>query len=166
MNTKNIIQQGESAKFQIVIVREGFSMIDNDFRVRLYWGMRGQHLDIAKKDMLQDEDGRFFIQFDTKNMSGLIKIETIYDIPDTDFDDEVRPEIERQPLCYINPVDKLPVYGGAGDGYISQGNHVSFTRTSASGVKSLYFILRDILGKFLKDSEGLQLRARKTERNY
>ena len=164
MNTKNIIQQGESAKFQIENAREGFSMLDNDFRVRLYWGMQGRTLDIAKKDMLQDEDGRFYIQFDTKNMSGLVKVETTYDVPDADFSSEVRPEIERQPLCYVNPVDKLPVYGGAGDGYIFAGNHVTFNRTSASGVKSLYFILRDIVGKYLKDALGRQLRARKTER--
>lgn len=165
MNTKNIIQQGESAKYQIIISGEGFSMRENDFSVRLYWGMQGKTIDIAKEDMLQDEDGRFYIQFETSKMSGLVKAETTYNMPDPDFADGVRPEIERQPLCFVNPSSKLPMYGGAGDGYIFDGNHVTFIRTSASGVKSLYFMLRDIIGKYLKDSLGRQMFARKKERN-
>ena len=37
--------------------------------------MKGDEIVIPKSDLLQDEDGKFFIQFDTKDMIGIVKAE-------------------------------------------------------------------------------------------
>lgn len=164
MNIKNIIQQGEPAKYQIMIEHEGFSTTDNDVSVRLYWGMRGQQLVIQKEDMLRDEDGRLYIQFDTKEMLGLVQAEVTYYRTDSDYEAGSYPEVERQPLCYVNPSSKMPMTNCGIDDFNYDGMHVTFLRTEAVGVKTLYFTLRDIVGVYLYDSLGRQLKALKKPR--
>ena len=66
MNVKNIIQQGEDAKYNIRIEREGFSMQDNDFRLTLKWGMQEKQLVIKKSQMMDLEAGNWLFIFPTK----------------------------------------------------------------------------------------------------
>ena len=160
---KNVIQKGERAKYQVIVNYDDFSMRNDDFTIRLYWGMKGDEIVIPKSDLLQDEDGKFFIQFDTKDMIGIVKAEVTAYVPDSDYPDDVRTEMERVPVCFVNGADKLPIRMGSD--YLYDGQHVTFIRTSLSGLRSLYFYLRDIVGLFLFDSTGRQLRARKRERN-
>lgn len=164
MNTKNIIQQGEPAKYQLIIEHDGFSTTDSDVTVKLYWGMRGQQTVISKDDMLRDEDGRLYIQFDTKEMYGLVQAEVQYQRTDTDYEAGTYPEVERQPLCYVNPTAKMPVTSSGIDDFIYDGMHVTFLRTEAVGVKTLYYTLRDIMGVYLFDSLGRRLKALKKPR--
>lgn len=163
LNIKNVLQQGEPGKYQVIIDYDGFSMRENDFRIRLYWGMKGDYIDIEKADMLQDEDGRFYIQFDTTEMTALVRAEVIAYLPDTDTEEGIRPLIERVPLCWVNTSDRMPVHGSQ-QSYLYDGQHVQFMRTTSVGVKSLYFYLRDIVGVYLCDQLGRQLKALKKPR--
>ena len=38
---KNVIQKGERAKYQVIVNYEDFSMRNDDFTIRLYWGHEG-----------------------------------------------------------------------------------------------------------------------------
>ena len=108
MNVKNIIPQGEDAKYNIRIEREGFSMQDNDFRLTLKWGMQEKQLVIQKSQMMDDEAGNWLFIFPTKDMVGVVTAVCEYDVPDGDYADGFRTEKEEQPLCFVNTNMRLP----------------------------------------------------------
>ena len=157
-NIKNIIQQGEMAKYQVIIEHEDFSMTENDFRLILTWGMRGDSLTISKADMLENDNGQFYFTFNTKDMVGKVQVECQYDVPDDDYEDGYRTEVERQPLCFVNTSAKLPCGCDCG---LYDGNHVTYVRQTRGGLKTLYVILRDFSGNILRDMNGSILRALK-----
>ena len=157
-NIKNIIQQGEMAKYQIIIEHEDFSMTENDFRLLLTWGMRGDSLTISKADMLENDNGQFYFTFATKDMVGKVQVECQYDVPDDDYEDGYRTEVERQPLCFVNTSSKLPCGCDCG---LYDGTHVTYVRQTRGGLKTLYVILRDFSGNIMRDMNGSILRALK-----
>ena len=157
-NIKNIIQQGEMAKYQVIIEHEDFSMTENDFRLLLTWGMRGDSLTISKADMLENDNGQFYFTFATKDMVGKVQVECQYDVPDDDYEDGYRTEVERQPLCFVNTSSKLPSGCDCG---LYDGTHVTYVRQTRGGLKTLYVILRDFSGNILRDMNGSILRALK-----
>lgn len=159
MNVKNIIQQGEEAKYNIRIEREGFTMQDDDFRLTLVWGMKGEHLIIRKSQMMEDEAGNWFFTFPTKDMTGVVTVVCEYEVPDGDFADKLRIEKEEQPLCFVNANSRLPQM--MKDGGIYNGTYVSYERRLRSDSRSLYVILRDATGAILRDMNGLVQRALK-----
>lgn len=157
-NIKNIIQQGEMAKYQVIIEHEDFSMTENDFRLILTWGMRGESLTISKADMLENDNGQFYFTFATKDMVGMVQVECQYDVPDDDYENGYRTEVERQPLCFVNASAKLPSGCDCG---LYDGTHVTYVRQTRGGLKTLYVILRDFSGNILRDMNGSILRALK-----
>lgn len=159
MNVKNIIQQGEDAKYNIRIEREGFSMQDNDFRLTLKWGMQEKYLVIQKSQMMEDEAGKWLFTFPTKEMTGIVTAVCEYDVPDSDYADGFRTEKEEQPLCFVNANMRLPQM--MKDGGIYNGRYVSYERRLRSDVRSLYVILRDVTGAWLRDMNGFVQRALK-----
>ncbi len=158
INVKDIIPKGQPGKYQVIIEHEGFSMTENDFELLLTWGMRGQSFTIPKSAMLQNEGSETFFEFATDDMVGVVTVECRYWVPDTDFADGVRLEMERQPLCFVNEGAKLPSGCDCG---LFNGQHVSYVRRNASGLRSLYDVLRDVTGAILRDVNGLVLRALK-----
>lgn len=160
INSKNIIQQGEEAKYRIAIEREGFSMTENPFMLTLKWGMQGRTLTIDKSEMLTDEAGQWYFTFPTADMVGVVTVECAYDVPDSDYPDGYRTEKEQQPLCFVNTSPRMPQlmrdHGG-----IYQGIYVSYERTLRSDKRSLYRYLRDILQNYLRDVNGRRLRVLK-----
>jgi len=160
INSKNIIQQGEEAKYLIAIEREGFSMADNDFSVTLSWGMQGRHLTIPKSQMMKDENGQWIFVFSTDEMVGVVTAECVYDVPDGDYPDQFRTEKERQPLCFINTSSRLPQMM-RDEGGIYDGRYVSYQRSLRSDRKSIYHILRDVAGNVIRDVNGLVFRVLK-----
>lgn len=158
INSKNIIQQGQPGKYQILIEHDGFSMTEDDFELKLTWGMRGESLTIPKSAMLQNEGGETFFTFATDAMVGKVEVECRFWVPDTDFADGVREEIERQPLCFVNTSAKLPA--GIDPG-IFKGEHVSYIRRNASSLCTLYEYFILIGGQFLADVNGLPFLVRK-----
>ena len=159
MNVKNIIQQGEEAKYNIRIEREGFTMQDDDFRLTLVWGMKGGRLDLPKSQMMENEAGNWLFTFPTKEMTGIVTAGCEYDVPDSDYADGFRTEKEEQPLCFVNANMRLPQM--MKDEGIYNGRYVSYERRMRSDVRSLYVVLRDVTGVILRDMSGLVQRALK-----
>ena len=160
INSKNIIQQGEEAKYRIAIEREGFSMTENPFALTLKWGMQGRTLTIDKSEMLTDEQGNWFFTFNTADMVGVVTVECAYDVPDSDYADGYRTEKEQQPLCFVNTSPRMPQMM-RDDGGIYQGTYVSYERTLRSDKRSLFRYLRDIFQNYLRDVNGRRLRVLK-----
>lgn len=158
INSKNIIQQGETAKYQVIIEHPGFSMTDGDFEIVLSWGMRGETLSIPKSEMIQNEGGETFFSFPTKQMVGRVEAACRYWVPDTDMTDDAAEHVERQPLCWVITDAKLPTGTDPG---LYKGEHVSYVRRTSTGLRSLYNVLRDVTGAWLRDANGLILRALK-----
>ena len=147
MNEKKIVQQGGEQKCQITITRNGFSMNDDDFKVKLSWGLTGQSLTITKDHMFANERDEWFFIFDTSPMIGPVTAECTYYVPDGDYPDGLRTVVDRQYLCFVvsSPLPKciccpaLP----------STTNTVSYEFTDDSDVAKSYI--------YLVDSEGRNL---------
>lgn len=101
MDARDIIQQGERAKYQLTIDREGFSMAENDFTLELAYGMKGESITIEKADMTIDDDGKYYFSFDTSGMTQIVTATCTFQVPDTDCPDNIRTEVNRQYLCFV-----------------------------------------------------------------
>ena len=160
MDKKWIVSKGDVAKFQIEITHADFDQQTDDFKVVLSWGMMRQSITIEHKDIKHDEDGNFFIMFDSSEMLGLVKAACIYRVPDSDMELGYREEINYQWICFVtaNPTAKFCCkFEPGGDG------HVVYTRVYAADTNTSYLNLRDSNKQNLRDSEGRQLRVHKTE---
>jgi hypothetical protein len=73
MTTKNIIQKGDIAKYQIKIQRDDFDVERDDFSVTLRWGIASpDSMKIEKTDMYHDEDWNVYFMFETSGMLGKV----------------------------------------------------------------------------------------------
>ena len=102
---QNILEDaylGTELKFLLKITADGFSMVDDDFTVTL---KRGQVTKVFTKDQLvQDENDRFYLCFDSAEFGkGLITATITAYVPDDDFDDGLRTEVQKIDLVTINP---------------------------------------------------------------
>lgn len=155
MDTKKIIQQGEEAKVMITITRTGFVMNDDDFKVKLMWGLMGQSITITKDQMFSNDDDEWFFVFDSSPMIGPITAECTYYVPDNDYPDKLRTEVNRQFLCFVvtSPLPRficcpaLPSTTGT----------VSYEFTNESDVAELYAYLTDSHGRNLITAENERL---------
>lgn len=160
MDRKWLVSKGDVAKFQIEITHADFDQQTDDFKVVLSWGMMRRSMTIEHKDIKHDEDGNFFIVFDSSEMLGLVKAACIYRVPDSDMEIGYREEINYQWLCFVTADPKAKFcceFDAGGDG------HVVYTRIYASDVNTAYLNLRDSDKKNLMDNEGKQLRVHKME---
>lgn len=155
-----IVSRGDVAKFKIEITHADYDQQRDNFSVLLAWGMFNQVMTIEHKDIKHDEDGNFFIVFDTHDVIGWVKAECIYDVTDSDMESGYRQEVNYQWLCFVTE-EPNPVLCGdfepGGDG------HVVYTRVYAGDVNTAYLNLRDCNQNNLRDSEGRQLRVHKDE---
>ena len=158
INVKNVIQQGEDAKYNIRIDRQGFSMTENPFYVTLKWGLEGRQLVIQKSEMQTDDNDRMVFTFPTKDMIGIVTDECTYQVPDIDYADGYRTEKEQQPLCFIYTGSRLPQMMKYDDG-LYNGVYVSYERRLTSNIQVLYETLRDAVGNILRDVNGKIMRA-------
>lgn len=144
MALSKIVQQGEEVKFKITINQQGFNMQTNDFKVKLTWGMLNKEITITKEQMVFNEMDEWFFMFDTSQMVGRVKAECSFYVPDSDYPDGYRTEVNRQFLCTVisYPYPKrlcVPVCGC--------GSQVKYERTEASDVEQLYSYLVDRNGR-------------------
>lgn len=160
---KFVIPRGELAKYQITITRQDFSQRDDDFCVHVSWGMFGQYIEISKSKMIHDEEGRWFMVFDTSEMSGPVKAACVYKVTDSDMEVGARDVVDYQWLCFVTegPTAKFCCkFETGGDG------HVVYTRVYASDVNTAYLNLRDSNKANLLDSNGKQLRVHRADEDY
>ena len=163
MDKKWLVSRGDVAKFHIEITHADFDQQEGNFYVVLSWGMRKQTMTIEHKDIKHDEDGNFFIVFDSSEMLGLVKAACIYRVADSDMEIGYREEINYQWLCFVtaNPTAKFCCkFEPGGDG------HVVYTRVYAGDIHTAYLNLRDSEKKNLLDSNGKQLRVHRADEDY
>ena len=136
MDNTRILQQGEEAKFQIVI--EDFDMEANDFQVTLIWGYRRTTMLITKSQMVHSADGKWYFAFDTDGMVGRVSIECLWQVPDTDYADGYRQETDEQYLCFVAAV---PCPQFVSCPACTQEHPVTYTRTEQSSIADEYTYL-------------------------
>lgn len=90
---------GTDLKFIIEIESPGFDMARDDFEVLLEGG-EGSVL-LRKEDMVQD-DSNWYICFSTKDLgTGLIRATVTAHVPDDDFEDGIRDEVDKYVIADI-----------------------------------------------------------------
>ena len=162
MDIKDITQQGEECKYKVTINQEGFNMNDDEFFVKLTWGLRNQSLLITKDDMFSDEFDNWYFTFPTDTMVGLVMVECDYLVPDDDFADHFCTKVDRQYLSFVVtlPLPRMiccpppPPHGGK----------VTYERIGDSNVTEYYAYLQDSLGRNLTTTEGERLVVLKKHR--
>lgn len=94
------IYQGTELKFLLEITSEGFSMVDDDFKVVIK-NIKNEKV-IRKDEMLLTDNDEYIFTVDTAELgTGEYWITTIAYVPDTDFDDGIRTEVQKQLLCVV-----------------------------------------------------------------
>lgn len=99
-NETRTIYQGTELKFLLEITSEGFSMDDDDFKV-IIKNIKNEK-EIRKEDMLLTENEKYIFTVDTAELgTGEYWLTTVAYVPDTDFDDGIRTEVQKQLLCVV-----------------------------------------------------------------
>ena len=152
MALTRIVQEGEEVKFQITITQQGFNMNEDNFRVKLTYGMLSKELIITKEQMVSNDLDEWFFMFDTTGMVGRIKAECSFDVPDSDYPDGFRTEVDRQFILVVIS-HQLParICVPVGD---TQDHTVIYERTEQSDIAELYAYLTDRRGAHLLTSDG------------
>lgn len=168
MTENDIIQRGEEAKYQVKILREEFDMASHVYEVTLHYGMLGRSLTIYKDGLLFDEEGHCFAVFDTTDMLGLVTAETRYYVPDSDYPDGYRTEVDRQHICRVVENPACPVCCDAiatatDDLDPIHPPHVIWTRIFRSDANSLYATLVDRDGIPFATADGDIVKVHKIE---
>ena len=95
---------GEKLKFRITLTAEGFDQEDGRYDIDFYCGdneVKRYNQDSMKKGL----DGNWYLLIDTEGMQpGVMRIVVSVYIPDADFDDNERKEIESISLGPLRPV--------------------------------------------------------------
>lgn len=159
---KNIVQQGEMVKFKITINQQGFVQNEDDFRVRLTYGMLRKEMVIEKKDMISNSNDEWFFMFPTDDMVGLVMASCEFDVPDGDYKHGYRREVDRQ---YILAVITHPFPARVCVPSPSDNHVVTYERTEESDVAELYMYLQDRSGRNFKTSDDMYLLVLKKEAN-
>lgn len=97
---------GEDLKFKITLTADGFSQKDDDYEIDFYCG-DNQPLHFNKSDMKEGLDGDYYLLIDTeeKNLKpGVMRMIITAYIPDNDFHDHTRKEVESISLGPLRPV--------------------------------------------------------------
>ena len=110
MNISRKIYEGADIKVKLNIVAEGFSMIENDFSVKVYTDKNPTGVTLDKRgtepsaDIPLANDGSYVILLHSSDIgTGTYYMETTAYIPDLDFG-TTRIEKDVKVLCNVEPV--------------------------------------------------------------
>lgn len=150
MDQKDIIMQGERAKYFIRSERLDFNFYEDDFYLELIYGMQGEKITLHKSDFLYIND-QWIFSFPTDDIVGAVKARLVMNIFDPDCPDEVRQEVEEQYIAFVitNPCPqflKCPCVGGD--------HEIVYERTERSDIGNRYARLTDRNGKHLRTKDG------------
>lgn len=159
-----IIHRGDVAKFQLSISHEDFDQMYDDFYAVIHYGMFGNSIRIDKCEMTCDEDGSWFVFFDTSSMVGMLKAETHYMVHDTDIDGMLRDVTDFQHIGFVTE-DPCLHFGCRHSCHNSCDAHVKWKRVFRSDTNTVYLKLRTSEHEPILDSDGEQLRVRKHNMN-
>lgn len=163
MDKDRIIQQGDTAKFQVIIRHEDFDQQTDPFRVVVHGGIPDTPVTIDRADMLHDEDGNFFMLVPTAGLVGPLKAYCHYYVTDSDMGSGQREEIDIQMLAFVTdtPCPHIPCCGQCAE----DDAHVTYKRVWRSDTRSLYLNVRTADKQPVVDADGKQIRVRKEEKD-
>jgi hypothetical protein len=149
MDSKNIIMQGERAKYFIRSNKSNFNFEENSFYLEILYGMQGKKITLHKSDFL-NFDERWVFSFPTDDIVGPVKARLVMELFDPDCPEDTRPEVDEQYIGIVitNPCPQFlrcPCVGGAHD--------IEYERTEASDIGERYAILADKNGHRFRTSE-------------
>lgn len=136
MDCKNIIKQGEEAKYAVVIQYQGFDQDTDDFKVELSWGLQGQTLTIERNQMISTIGSGHYFVFDTSDMVGRVRVKCTWYVPDIDCPDGMRTVTDEQLLCFVAAVP-LPQFACVPAPSECE-HYVTYERTEESDIASGY----------------------------
>lgn len=95
---------GEDLKFKITLTAEGFNQSKDPYEIDFYCGDNPvKHF--TQGQMKPGLDGDYYLLIDTKGMKpGVMRMVITAHIPDEDFDDNYRDEVESISLGPLRPV--------------------------------------------------------------
>ena len=136
MDAKQIIQQGERAKYIVKSNRADFDFGENDFYLEIIYGMMGSKITIEKTDF-QKLDDYWVFSFPTDNIVGKVMARLVMEIGD-------RQEVDEQ---YIGVVISTPCpQFFKCPKCESVGHDVTYERTEESDIGDKYAMLCDLNG--------------------
>lgn len=143
MDAKQIIQQGERAKYIVKSNRADFDFGVNDYHLEIIYGMMGAKITIEKTDF-QKLDDYWMFSFPTDNIVGKVKARLVMEIGD-------RQEVDEQ---YIGVVISTPCpQFFRCPKCESVGHDVTYERTEESDIGEKYAILCDCDGVSIMTSD-------------
>lgn len=147
MYKSRILQRGEEAKFEVAI--KDFDMAAHNFAVTLEYGYRRTTVEIPKSAMIHGADGKWYFVFDTDDMIGRVTAVCTWQVPDTDCEDGLRQEEDRQYLCFVatTPCPDLVCVPHC------DGNRVTYQRTDQSDIAGKYAYLTTSDGDIIITSD-------------
>ena len=165
MDKDRIIQQGDTAKYQVVISHPDYDQQRDPFRVIIHCGIPDAAIVIRNVDMLHDEDGNFYMLVPTVGILGKMKAECHYSVSDSDVEGGSRDEVDVQWLGFVTD-EPCPRFAKRCE--CSQGEehpHVVYTRIYRNDARSLYLNVRTSDKQPVVDADGKQIRVRKEEKD-
>ncbi len=98
----NDIYVGTKLKYAISISSQGFDISSDNFTIDLKRGSIGLHFE--KDDLIVDNNGQYYVCFDTRVFGeGIIEAIITAFVPDDDFEDGFRTEVIRFNLTKVLP---------------------------------------------------------------
>lgn len=97
--------QGADLKFLVEITAEGFDITRDDYTIVL---KRGAKEVVVDRSAIVESEGEYFLCLEKETLAELgtgdIYVVTYAEVPDSDFSDSFRTEVDKQLLCTINRV--------------------------------------------------------------
>lgn len=94
---------GSEVKLAVSITAEGFDMMRDDFRIVIHGGMG--NIEVPREGLLINESGEWILGIDTNALgAGKVTMVTYAEVPDSDFPDGVRTEVDKTEIFTIKAV--------------------------------------------------------------
>ena len=140
MDVKNIIMQGERAKYFVRSDKWNFNFEENSYYLEIIYGMQGQKIVIPKSDFLY-LNNRWIFSFPTNEIVGPVKARLVMEIFDPDCPNGLREEVDEQYIAFVitNPCPqffKCPACSG-------ETHEIVYERTEESDIGNRYARLCD-----------------------
>ena len=150
MDTKNIIMQGERAKYFVRSDKWNFNFEENSFYLEIIYGMQGKKITIPKSEFLF-LNNRWLFSFPTTDIVGAVKARLVMEVFDPDCPEGLRQEVDEQYIAFVitNPCPQFfrcPCNG--------EDHEIVYERTEESDIGNRYARLCDCDGNRFRTSEG------------
>ena len=89
----NVVYLGTELKFAITITAGGFSMQEDDFSVEFKNTSNGNSVKLSKSELVSDGELYLALVDTTALGAGIVRVVTTAFVPDADFDDGLRTEV-------------------------------------------------------------------------